>query len=296
MSRHNSTVYRKKNFVSLDRNLVRTPTLSCKAKCLLFIGLSHSENWHFSKKQMATCFLEGSHTVDQAMKELRDAGYLYLTHKYEGKKLRGWHYHWFDEPISEEEFEEFKKSFRNPENPDDWKIGATESLTDIRKESSKETNSPKKTTTPPKAEAASRVVVFSCLDRLEIPDKLKQKISREHSEADVEQAVERTIAWETRSSDRVGILTCLMKKDTWNDEVATEEAQGIKILNRLKQLDGKEKRGFNIRVNTSAENPYFEASHGNACKTFYANAKNFIAELTDFLMQTLKIRLKEINT
>jgi len=104
-----------RDFTIVSNFLIRTPTLSTEAKALLNIGLSHSGNWHFSKKQVSTCFKEKMHTVDKAMKELRELGYLHLLATNDSLgKMTGYSWFWYYEPVSEEEF---KKSLRNHEIP-----------------------------------------------------------------------------------------------------------------------------------------------------------------------------------
>ena len=110
-SSHNSYTHRAtKNFTIIENDLIRSPSLSCKAYKLLCIGLSHSGNWSFNKTQIATCFKEGVHTVEKAMKELRGIGYLHLKAiNGPGGKMKGYHWFWFDKPISDEEFKKFHR-------------------------------------------------------------------------------------------------------------------------------------------------------------------------------------------
>ena len=80
------------------------------------------------------------HTVCEAMKELRELGYLHLVASRENGVMQGHTWHWFEEPLSEEEF---KKCFRKGGFPALGDFSESEALTDIRIPSNKNTNSSK---------------------------------------------------------------------------------------------------------------------------------------------------------
>lgn len=147
------------HFTQISNALIRTPTLSCKAFKLLCIGLSHSSWWEFNKKQIATCFKEGDHTLDVAMKELRDLGYLHLVarRRYDGRMV-GHNWFWFYEPLSEENF---KKFHRNLENPELGGNRGSEDMGDIRRPEEKKTipskEHPLTSPTPPSAAAPRKL-------------------------------------------------------------------------------------------------------------------------------------------
>ena len=105
----NSYTHRsKKDFTLIQNNLIRSASLSCKAFKLLCVGLSHSGGWVFRKSQIAACFKEGIHTVDEGMKELRSLGYLHLrAKKKENNDFAGHEWFWFEKPVSAEEFKLF---------------------------------------------------------------------------------------------------------------------------------------------------------------------------------------------
>jgi len=105
----NSYTHRsKKDFTLIQNNLIRSASLSCKAFKLLCVGLSHSGGWVFRKSQIAACFKEGMHTVDEGMKELRSLGYLHLrAKKKENNDFAGHEWFWFEKPVSAEEFKLF---------------------------------------------------------------------------------------------------------------------------------------------------------------------------------------------
>lgn len=92
-------------------------------------------------------------------------------------------------------------------------------------------------------EAPSAVVVSLIsneLEKLDIEDSLRMKISREFKFEDVKLAVERALNWKSRPSDAVGIMTALKKKDDWMDPPSKEEKieSNEKFLKNLEHLDG----------------------------------------------------------
>jgi len=245
------TVQTNRDFTIIQNDLIRDPNLSCKAFKLLCIGLSHAGTWNFYKKQIATCFKEGMHTVDSAMKELRDLGYLHLKsrtvidEKTQTYQMAGHTWYWFESPVSEEEF---KKSFRNSGFPDLGNSGDSENPGDIRRPTPKKTNLPKKTTTcenpePKEVEVTekSRVVV-SFLDELSLSVTERSSLLKKLKPEQVELARKRLAMWPDRNSDGAALHTMLRKWDGWTDHQTEEEAQvqanddrkkGIEELNEI---------------------------------------------------------------
>jgi hypothetical protein len=228
MTSENINSYTKRkdvDFTMIQNFLIRTPTISCKGKTLLNIGLSHSGGWKFNKNQIATCFKEAAHTVDSAMKELRSLGYLHLVaRKGEDGKMNGHRWFWFDIPISKEEFkEEFKKICRNSGFPDLGDFGASENHGCLRKQTLKKTNLKKEQQQPQKKddkkqEASTKaptrcVVVPSSLQSLEgIPDPVKRKLSEKWSKEQIEKACK--VVRESKDIENpCGLLIDAMKND-----------------------------------------------------------------------------------
>ena len=134
----NSYTHSDYPFTMIENDLMRNSSLSCKAFKLLCLGLSHSNTWTFRKSQIATCFKEGMHTVDEAMKELREAGYLHLTAKHgEGNKFTGHNWFWFRKPITEDDFKLF---FRNGDFRGLGESGVSENDPCLRRTRLKKTN------------------------------------------------------------------------------------------------------------------------------------------------------------
>lgn len=108
------TVSDRGNFTIMQKNLIRDPNLSCKAFKLLCIGLADSENLICKKSQLAACFKEKMCTVEGAIKELRELGYLHIVAKRTDEgKMNGHEWFWAQNPISKEEF---KKMFLTEKN------------------------------------------------------------------------------------------------------------------------------------------------------------------------------------
>jgi len=125
------TQIKKKDFTIIQNELIRDPNLSSKAFKLLCIGLSHSGKWKFYKDQIGKCFKEGEYTVDQAMKELRQLGYLHLVAKKNGNKFEGHNWYWFENPVNKDEF---KKSLGKGGFLEVQDFSSSENLTGIQED------------------------------------------------------------------------------------------------------------------------------------------------------------------
>lgn len=153
-SETNSFTHRPKdNFTRIDNSLMRSSALSGTAFKLHCIGMSHSGAWKFNKNQLFTCFNETRYAFDQAMKELRDQGYLHLSAINKGDgTFCGHSWHWFDNPLTKEEFKKFHRDHVSP------RVGTPESPSDtnsLRRPTPKKTNKTKKKKEPsaPSAQA-----------------------------------------------------------------------------------------------------------------------------------------------
>jgi hypothetical protein len=83
----------------------------------------------------------------------------------------------------------------------------------------------------------SNVVVVS-LEKLDISEAMRIKLSNEYSADQIDLAVTRCLRWKTRPSDEVGISTTLRRADTWSDNPTIEErsclnSEFLKSLNNL---------------------------------------------------------------
>lgn len=106
---------------------------------------------------------------------------------------------------------------------------------------------------PPEKKKPGAVVVFSSLEDLGISDSLKIKVSKKHTESEVNDAVKRCLAWKGRPNDEVGIMTCLAKAAEWNDTVdkKTIVENNERYLKTLRKYDGVNMAFTLITVGTS---------------------------------------------
>lgn len=118
---HQMTVcysHKKKDpFVRFDKNIVYDSRLTWKAKGLLTYAFSRPDDWKFYKKEMMTHGADGETSFDSGIKELEAVGYLHRIKVKEVStgQFRGWEWHFFEDPINEEEF---KKLYRQGGFPD----------------------------------------------------------------------------------------------------------------------------------------------------------------------------------
>jgi len=189
----------KDPFVRFNKRIVMDSSISWKAKGLLTYAFSRPDDWKFYKKEMIQHASDGEKSFDSGIKELEKSGYLHRRKKHEEGtgKFEGLEWHFFEEPISEEEF---KKSYRNTgfggtgETP----VPVKRSPTKKEEKTEKENNNP-----------ASPIVIFSCLDKVKVPYGLKKKLCEEHPEPVVEQAVE--AVWRYAEDDHGRLLRSAIK-------------------------------------------------------------------------------------
>jgi hypothetical protein len=271
------------NFTIIHNELIRDSNLSCRAFKLLCIGLSHRKKWKFFKEQIATCFKESSYQVDEAMKELRALGYLHTKAKNsEDGKFIGHTWYWFRKPITDAEF---KKRYRNTENADFGEIGASENPGDIRKPTYKKTNF-KKEQQPPKADSSASppVVVFSCLENLNIRPQLKAKLSRQYDEATVAKAVE--VLNNSDPDDTEAFLVAAIKEgwDSPPDE-AQLLAKNTAYLTKLSDsgVDGRKLGAYTVTVHPEGVIFRHTRLDGSKNKSFDRRDRRFIDKVLAFI-------------
>lgn len=80
-------------------------------------------------------------------------------------------------------------------------------------------------------------VVFSCIDKLELPEKLKLNICKNYTEPEVEVAVKRTLLWVKRKSDAAAVLHILRNPSDWHDPANAPISQNQGIIEKLQVLD-----------------------------------------------------------
>lgn len=138
-------------------------------------------------------------------------------------------------------------------------------------------------------ESASPVVVFSYLEKLDIPETLKAKITQEYSSEEIEKAVDRTLAWADRPNDKCGILTTLKKSDEWVDKIPEDQRIEInkQFLDKHKYLDMKKQGPIEICIGPN----YIEIVCGPTVSKLCIDEKDFIFKF-DALLEKYKIRKK----
>lgn len=99
------TIHRRKlhrDFTTLPNILLREKRLSFKARGLLAMMLSHSEEWNASLEWLEGQGAEGREAIRSAVKELEEMGYaVNVSSRENGQFLSTWT--WYDEPVTEEE-------------------------------------------------------------------------------------------------------------------------------------------------------------------------------------------------
>jgi hypothetical protein len=132
-----------------------------------------------------------------------------------------------------------------------------------------------------KKQPAPLAVVVSSLEKIQIQDSLKKKISQENSQAEIDIAVERCLRWKTRPSDEVGIMTTLSRADSWNDNPSPEEMEesNLKYLKSLMPLDMKEIGMTQISIG----NKYIEFSRGPKVIVFKVDEPEFKKQVVEYL-------------
>jgi hypothetical protein len=119
------------------------------------------------------------------------------------------------------------------------------------------------------------------LNKLEISEALKFKISQNHPKEKIDKAVQWTLEWKTRSHDELGIMAVLKNFDTWKDKPTPEKIaeNNLKHLETLKHLEGK-KFG---PMETVIGNKYIEFVCGTKTEHFDIESPTFKKDVTEYL-------------
>ena len=147
------------------------------------------------------------------------------------------------------------------------------------------------TTTDKVAPSAPVVVFFPSLNKLDLSEKLKCDLSGLYSEADIDLAVKRCLAWKGRESDEVAIRHIFKNFNTWNDVVSQEETEEKNkvFFETLKVLDGKKLGCVEIKLGFN----YIEFISGMKYTSFSLKDVNFeclVKEHLDMIKQKLGIK------
>lgn len=215
-------------FTRLNKSIVFDSSISLKAKGILCIAFSRPDDWTFYKNEMLKHCTEGEAAFDSGIKELEKAGYLHRNRKQDKKtgKMKGWEWHFFEEPISEEEF---KKSYRNGGFADIGKTPMSGKSGPTKKDNSTKKDNNKSQPSSSHGEAADDVAGVSpsasccssaspCyLDKLKLSDaeKVKVKARAARNGRSLEALTARVLAWAGRSGDYIACNTILKDWDSW---------------------------------------------------------------------------------
>lgn len=285
--RHN---YQDK-FTIMPNHVVEHPLLSWVAKSLLWYMLSRPADWTVYRAQLAKVYTgnkrgNGEYAVDAAFEELMEHGFIVYTAKDETTGRFIHRYDVYPEPqeIQKSAPKRVKPGMGKTRNGLDHPQQSNDSSTSTEEDNNAKPEASQKKTQPQAAKGAqARVVVFSCLDELTLPRSLKEKLSREHSEDDLIEAVKRVKAWKTRKCDKKAINAVLAQKQTWDDtdRDPTEDNRAW-AKSELSELDFAAvtlKYGYQLRIFREA----VELSCGMNCSTYRYDSPNFKLKLIEHL-------------
>ncbi len=95
----------KKNFTTIPNEYLLNPSLGAKEKGVLTILLSKPKDWNINFKWLASVNKDGLYSVRATVARLEEAGYIHKEVKTNGTKFAGIEYHYFDRPVSPDEFQ-----------------------------------------------------------------------------------------------------------------------------------------------------------------------------------------------
>ncbi len=100
-------IYRRGGFAQIPNSLLRDSRLSFKARGILCMIMSHSDEWVVSKSWLQAQGTEGRLAIDSAVAELRKFGYLHIEEKDPGEdgRFRKSIWSWYEEPIEPQQVE-----------------------------------------------------------------------------------------------------------------------------------------------------------------------------------------------
>lgn len=173
------TIYRVehcKNYTTINNTICKDKNLSWKAKGIWLYAFSRPDDWSFHINDLANQSTDGKDAVQAGLKELEKYGYLVRVQKRdENKKFMSYEWTFFETPREIKEIlpqRDFPvPAFPVPENPP---LLSTDCLPSTEEE---------------QQQAAPAVVVFSILEKVEIPLGEKSWLSKTYDENTIQQAV-----------------------------------------------------------------------------------------------------------
>ena len=97
----------KENYTVISNNVLRDTRMSIKARGILTTILSLTDNWEFSVNGLMQIVKDGRESINNAIKELEDLGYLKRERITNEKgQFKGYNYSIFENPLTEKPFTE----------------------------------------------------------------------------------------------------------------------------------------------------------------------------------------------
>lgn len=261
-------------------------------------AFSRPEGWKFYKEEMMSHSTDGRTSFEAGIKELGKFGYLHRTQpRNDGGRFVGLEWHFFEIPISEEEF---KKSFQNTgftalDNPAFGKPTPNKKE-DSNIDLSKKKNYPpppsrsRKSTRPPKSSASPPpLVVPLSLEKLEaVSERVKKRIAKNHSVSDIDQAVEAVLAYSQENEvDNWDSLLSKAVKEKWKPKAVDSEEERRAKLEKIRatynaSIDPIEVGGYIVEVWGDEVLFRYPSNDSSKSVSFNVNDKNFIRKVNEF--------------
>lgn len=150
-----------------------------------------------------------------------------------------------------------------------------------------EPNNNNPTSSAPSEVAPTAVVVFSCLDKLNIPHSIRVKLSKEHKEPFLRDCVDKTLAVKNRDSDLAVLYYVIKNYADWQSPIDKEQ-----IKKSDQEFLEKVYKGIGVKFcvwSVELGNGYLEFTLGSQAKTFYAGEKGMQKELSDFIKKCREV-------
>lgn len=107
---------KQKDFIILDRQIIKDQRLSWKAKGILIYLLDHGEGWQFYETEIQKHSKDGRDSVSAGLAELEKAGYLFRVWLRSKGKYIGRIWHIYEIPIPENDHEKIKRELEEAAN------------------------------------------------------------------------------------------------------------------------------------------------------------------------------------
>lgn len=233
-------------FTRLHKHSTYDATLSWKAKGILSYAFSRPDDWRFYKNEIMQHASDGERALDSGLRELEAAGYLHKcpNRDPETGRVNGWDWHWFEVPISHEEF---KNSFRNRCFAEDGKTPPTMKQPPTKNEGE---YTKKEQHTEPDC-----VLFFSNLKALPITEEFARLLAKEHADLTQEEAIAAIEAVKQLGpkSWEASLKTAFREK--WKPKETTVSVQKSNELwarEKLSHLEGRAWGPFTIHILSSS--------------------------------------------